>query len=61
MGQCHEIFDLWFFHQSTPPRALTHRLNHFAYAFLFTEIIASKVAKIGFSGVNDTNETKNEV
>jgi hypothetical protein len=28
-GQLHEIFDLWFFHQSTPPRALTHRLKPF--------------------------------
>jgi hypothetical protein len=28
-GQCYEIFDLWFFHQSTPPRALTHRLKPF--------------------------------
>jgi hypothetical protein len=25
------------------------------------ELIASKVAKIGFSGVNDTAETENEV
>jgi hypothetical protein len=28
-GQCHEIVDLWFFHQSTPPRALTHMLKPF--------------------------------
>jgi hypothetical protein len=28
---------------------------------VFAEIIASKVAKIGFSGVIDTAETKNEV
>jgi hypothetical protein len=52
---------LVFFHQSTPPRALTHGPNRFAYGFVFAEIIASKVAKISFSGVNDTAETENEV
>jgi hypothetical protein len=30
-------------------------------SYFFAEIIASKVAKIGFSGVNDTAETENEV
>jgi hypothetical protein len=28
-GQCHEIFDPRFFHQSTPPRAPIHRLKPF--------------------------------
>jgi hypothetical protein len=28
-GQCHEIFDLWFFHQTIPPGALIHGLKHF--------------------------------
>jgi hypothetical protein len=28
-GQCHEIFDLWFFHQTIPPRALIHVLKPF--------------------------------
>jgi hypothetical protein len=26
-GQLHDIFDPWFFHQSTPPRALIHGLK----------------------------------
>jgi hypothetical protein len=33
----------------------------FAYGFVFAEKIASKVVKIGFSGVNDPAETENEV
>jgi hypothetical protein len=28
-GQCHEIFDPHFFHQSTPPRVLIHGLKPF--------------------------------
>jgi hypothetical protein len=28
-GQCHEIFDPWFFHQTIPPRALIHSLKPF--------------------------------
>jgi hypothetical protein len=43
-----------FFYQSTPLRALIHRLKRFAYGFVFAQIIASKVVKIG-------NETENEV
>jgi hypothetical protein len=35
--------------------------NRFTFGFVFAESIASKVAKIGFSGVNDTSETENEV
>jgi hypothetical protein len=27
--QCHEIFDLWFFHQTIPPSALIHGLKPF--------------------------------
>jgi hypothetical protein len=28
-GQCQEIFDLWFFHQTTPPGPLIHRWKPF--------------------------------
>jgi hypothetical protein len=35
--------------------------HRFAYGFVFAEIIASKVIKICFSGVNDPAETENEV
>jgi hypothetical protein len=28
-GQCHEIFDLWFFHQTIPPRPLINTLKYF--------------------------------
>jgi hypothetical protein len=42
--------------------SLINRLNPFCvYDIVFAEIIASKVAKIGFSGVIDTAETGNEV
>jgi hypothetical protein len=36
-GQYHEIFDHWFFHQSTLPRALIHGLK--AYGLVFAEKI----------------------
>jgi hypothetical protein len=41
--------------------SLINRLNRFAYGIVFAEIIISKVAKIGFSGVFVTAETENEV
>jgi hypothetical protein len=41
--------------------SLINRLNPFACGIVFAEIIASKVAKIGFNGVIDTAETENEV
>jgi hypothetical protein len=47
--QCHKIFDLWFFHHSTPPRALTHRLKPFR---IWLRIRRENC----FSGVNDTAE-----
>jgi hypothetical protein len=28
-GQCHAIFDFWFFHQTIPPRALIHGVKPF--------------------------------
>ena len=34
-GQCHEIFDLHFFHDSNPPRPLINRLNYFRILFRF--------------------------
>jgi hypothetical protein len=49
---------LGFFHQSTPYRSLINRLKRFAYDFVFAEIIASKVVKIGFSGANDHAEIR---
>jgi hypothetical protein len=42
-------------------RSLINRSNLFAFGFVFTEIIASKVVKIGFCGVNDPAEIENEV
>jgi hypothetical protein len=57
-GQCHEIFDPRFFHQTIPPRALIHGLSRFAYGFVFAEKIDSEIAKIGFRGLNETAETK---
>jgi hypothetical protein len=52
----------FFSHQSTPPWTLIHGLKPFrAYGFVFAEIIASKVVKLGFSGVNDPDETEYEV
>jgi hypothetical protein len=41
--------------------SLINRQNRFAYGIVFAKIIASKVAKIGFSGVIDTAESENEV
>jgi hypothetical protein len=35
--------------------------SHFAYGFVFAEIIASKVVKIFFRRVKDPTETENEV
>jgi hypothetical protein len=35
--------------------------DRFAYGFVFAEIIASKVVKIGFSGFNDPTVIENEV
>jgi hypothetical protein len=32
-GPCHEIFDLFIFHQSTPPRPLIHALKYFRIPF----------------------------
>ena len=37
-GQCHEIFDLNFLHESNPSRPLINRLNIFEFCFDFTEI-----------------------
>jgi hypothetical protein len=54
-GQCYEIFDSLFFHQSTSYRSL---IIGFAYGFVFAEVIASKVVKIAFSGVNDPLKPK---
>jgi hypothetical protein len=53
-GQCHEIFNLWFFHQSTPPRALTHRLKPFC---IWLRIRQENRHYSSFLGVNDTVET----
>jgi hypothetical protein len=32
-GQCHEIFDLWFFHQSITPRPQMNTLEYFRILF----------------------------
>jgi membrane-bound metal-dependent hydrolase YbcI (DUF457 family) len=53
-GQCHEIFDLCFFHQSTPHRALTHSLKPFR---IWLRIRRNNRHYSSFSGVNDTAET----
>ena len=37
-GQCHEIFDLNFLHESNPSRPLINRLNIIEFCFDFTEI-----------------------
>jgi hypothetical protein len=57
----HEIFDL--FHQSTSYKSLINRLKPFGIycSIVFAEITATKVVKIGFSGVNDPAEIENEV
>jgi hypothetical protein len=40
---------------------MIHGLKPFRIWLLFAEIIASKVVKIGFSGINDPAEAENEV
>jgi transposase len=58
----HEIFDPPFFSSLNPTYwVLIHWLKRFAYGFIFTELIALKVIKIGFSMVNDPAEMENEV
>jgi hypothetical protein len=49
-GQLHKILDPWFFFINQPHQGLW-------YGFVFAEIIASKVIKIGFFGFQ--NEVKN--
>jgi hypothetical protein len=53
-GQCHEIFNLCFFHQATSPRPLI------AYGLEFAKIVDFEIADFGLSGVNETAEAKNE-
>jgi hypothetical protein len=53
-GLCHEIFDLWFFHQTTPPGTLIQGLKPF-WIFVFTEKFDFEIADIVVRGVNDTN------
>jgi hypothetical protein len=71
-GQCHEIFDPGFFHQTIPPRVLFHGLKPFAYGFVFTEkieIIVCKVQiprsqwdrRIESCGLKETRESNPEV
>jgi hypothetical protein len=50
-GQCHEVFDLWFFHQTIPPGALIHGLKHFCIWLRIREVIRQSRC---LSGVIDT-------
>ncbi len=44
-GQCHEIFCVWFFHESVPPPHLrVFRLDCFEFFRKFAEIFASQSA-----------------
>ena len=42
-GQCHEIFDLYFFHESNPSGPLINRLKWFFLKFVFAKIFKFKV------------------
>jgi hypothetical protein len=49
-GLCHEICDLWFYHQTTPSGPLIH-VGLFAYRFEFAKKFDFKIADFD---VNDT-------
>jgi hypothetical protein len=53
--QSHEIFDLWFFHQTSFPRPLFHTLKGFGKYFVIRRDIQ---IQIRLSSVNDTAESK---
>ena len=42
-GLKHEIFDLWFFHESIVPGPWIHMLKYFENIFVFAEILKSFV------------------
>jgi hypothetical protein len=52
-GQCHEIFDPRFFHQTIPPRALIHVLKPFRMWLRIRRENLFQIAKIGSGGVNN--------
>jgi hypothetical protein len=64
-GQLHEIFDPWFFHQSTPLRALIHGLKPFCIwpnpdttrDIPFFKKLWAQMIILNFSGVNDPAKT----
>jgi hypothetical protein len=42
-GQCHEIFDPWFFRQSITPRPLIYTLKYFRFLFRIRRAITEYV------------------
>jgi hypothetical protein len=52
-GQLHGIFGPWFFHQSTPSRALIHGLKPFRIWLRIRRDNRFESRKNRFSGVND--------
>ena len=43
---CHEIFELYFFHDSNPSKHLINRLKYFEFGFDFAEIFDHKVVSV---------------
>jgi hypothetical protein len=43
-GQCHEIFDFWYFHESVSPKPLSIPLGRFELFRKFAEIFAAQGA-----------------
>ncbi len=50
-GQCHEIFDFWFFHESVSPKPLSIQLGQF---LIFSKIRGDFRSSRCATGVDDT-------
>jgi hypothetical protein len=48
-GQCHEIFLLWFFHQTTCPNPVRHAWKDFKFFLIFEELFVFVIDSVAYS------------